>query len=50
MAKYVKVPEEDMSLITCVIDVMESIAPAQYKEQVRKVYKWLHEGKYELTD
>lgn len=48
--EYVKVPVQDISLITCIIDVMEAIAPAQYKEQVHEAYQKLHNGKYEILN
>lgn len=47
--KYVKIPLSDMSLITCVADVFESICPQQYKKQAEEVCEMLHKGKFEIV-
>lgn len=48
--KFVKIPVDDMYLITAIIDVMEAITPPQHKENVTKCYHWLHSGKYDIVD
>lgn len=48
--KFVKIPVDDMMLITVVIDVMEAIAPPQYRDDVTKCHDWLHSGKYDIVD
>lgn len=47
--EYVKIPTDDMRVITAVIDVFWATAPSQYKESVHEVYNWLHKGKYKIV-